>query len=127
MTWDEIAKMAYSGKELPAHASLLELGYYTALKQLYADYISGAITKEEGATMRKNIDTKLSIELQDAENRRKAYAYYQDAIRVCGILRAEINKSNDLGEVADKALQCVALVTGDATFYDHNAKKLGII
>lgn len=127
MDWEEVAEKAYRGEPLPEHAPLLALGYYTALRQIYKDFIDGKLSRDEGARRKEVIRQKLDDEASSSEQRAKAYAYYQDAIRVCGILRSEINKSNDLKEVADKALQCVALVTGDAYFYDHNAKRLGLI
>jgi len=120
MKMSDIERLAYHGEPMPDSATLLELGYYTALRKIYSDYADGKITQEDGARLKDALRQKMD----DENGRAKAYARYQDAIRVCGTLRADINKSNDIHEIADKLLQCVALMTGDTYFYDNNYKKL---
>lgn len=54
----------------------------------------------------------------------EVYKKYQENIKVSEHLRAEINKETDIKAMCEKALRCIALMTGDEVFYKNNIRKL---
>lgn len=80
---------------------------------------AGQIVSAEGHTDQRAIDLLLS-EQKERERSRQMYSAYQENIARAAGLREEILKGlktgQDLEEILLSALECISLMTGDATF-----------
>lgn len=99
--------------------------YFDSLRRLYAAYRDGGIGEDE-ARQRK---TRL---LEDYRQATAAYAEwkavcaeYQNAVRTAGTLTSEIEKSDDVFEIAQKACEIISLLTGEPSFAKRQAVKIG--
>ena len=104
---------------------LIDYGYCAKVRELYKSYKGNQMSLEDC----KKLKVKISKEYEDiVENLTccsRIWLEHQENIKKSEILRAEINKSNDLQEMLLKSLECISLMTGDETFYKINAKKVG--
>lgn len=71
---------------------------------------------------------KLERQQSDLKRYKEACKQYQDNIKKSEMLRADINKSiragEDPTEILKKAVECIALMTGDKAYYTHAIKQL---
>lgn len=117
MTEQEIKKLehqAYDGNinidPLPAP----EYRYFDRIRRLYKRYKFDKNMPKDFAERMKRI--AYSEYRQDTELRTRytlMYVQYQYNIKQAGTLRSELEKSDDIYDIADKAVMVVGLLTGD--------------
>ena len=117
--------IANSDEPMDKHMHIVDYGYCAKVRELYQSYKANQMSLEDC----KKLKVKISKEYEDiVENLTycsRIWLEHQENIKKSEILRAEINKSNDLQEMLLKSLECISLMTGDETFYKINAKKVG--
>ena len=116
MTVQEIKKLehqAYDGSinidPLPAP----EYRYFDRLRRLYEKYKFDKMPREFAERMKR---IAYSEYRQDTELRTRytlMYVQYQYNIKQAGTLRSELEKSDVIYDIADKAVMIVGLLTGD--------------
>ena len=124
MRTSEIELSAAKNKPLPKYMTAPEMCLYTSLRALYGSYRKSQIEQEDA-----KIEKRMLIsECTEYENEyvKWCYAYkeYQDNIRKAGSLLNEIEKSENIEEIALKACEVIALMTGDDSFAERQKKKI---
>ena len=127
MTEQEIKKLehqAYDGSinidPLPAP----EYRYFDRLRRLYEKYKFDKMPREFAERMKR---IAYSEYRQDTELRTRytlMYVQYQYNIKQAGTLRSELEKSDDIYDIADKAIRIVGLLTGDPGLRERMNTKL---
>ena len=125
MRTDEIELSAAKDRPLPKYMSAPEMCFYTTLRALYSNYRKGYITRENAKAEKQMILAECRKYESGYLNWRKVYKAYQENIRKAGTLMSEIEKSEDIIQIADKACQVIGLMTGDEHFAERQRKKHG--
>lgn len=120
MKLEELDEIAKSNIAIEKSMPLADYGYCLKMRELYADYRKGLINLESCKKRKEEIVG----EYKKCSSCLEVYSEYQENIKKSEMLRAEINKSNDLKEMLSKALECISLMTGDETFYKINVRKV---
>lgn len=123
MRVDEISKAAAYNKPAPKGATAPEKLLYLSLKNLYADFKKGYISKADAA------DTKAQI-VAKCEEHNKMYSEWctdhkerQECIRKAGTLLSDIEKEHDIVKAAFIAFEVIGLMTGDEGFLERQRRK----
>ena len=123
MTEQEIKKLehqAYDGSinidPLPAP----EYRYFDRIRRLYEKYKFDKNMPKDFAERMKRI--AFSEYMQDIEERTRYTLMYN--IKQAGTLRSELEKSDDIYDIADKAVRIVGLLTGDTGLRERMNTKL---
>lgn len=127
MTEQEIKKLehqAYDGSINLDNLPAPEYRYLDRLRRLYEKFKFGGMPKEFAERMKR---IAYSEYMQDIEKHKRytlMYAQYQYNIKQAGTLRSELEKSDDIYDIADKAVRIVGLFTGDTGLRERMNTKL---
>lgn len=121
---DTIEILASKNKPLFNDASTAEICLYTSLRALYSSYHKGEINRDNAKSEKIKIIAKCQ-KLEDTYlDWCSAYKYYQDNIRKAGTLLSDIEKSNNVREIALLACKAISLMTSDTSFIKRQEKKI---
>lgn len=102
-----------------------EYRYFDRIRRLYKRYKFDKNMPKDFAERMKRI--AFSEYMQDIEEHKRytsMYAQYQYNIKQAGTLRNELEKSDDIYDIADKAVRIVGLLTGDTGLRERMNTKL---
>lgn len=118
MTFDEIENLVRNDLPLSDMAEYIEYSCYECLKALYTDYKKQVISKELAGIKKKKLRRLYDLQCLEHLNYKAALAQYQDNIRRAGMLRCDINKANNLKDVALIACECIGLMCGEMVSFN---------
>lgn len=117
-----------AAKNIPPPKYLIapETCLYMTLRPLYRDYKKGEISKNDAKAEKQQIICKCS-EFETAYiNWSNVYKAYQDNIRKAGIMLNDIEKSDNVEDIAVLACEVISIMTGDKSFCSRQKKKLKV-
>lgn len=120
-TFSRLERQAYDGKLDVADFPPAEYKYFSELRKIYYAFKFEGLAKSDAE---KVLLRHYHEDLQEYENRLTVYRNYQNNIRISEMLKTEIQKSNDIHDIAVTAIQIIGLLTGDECFIKINTAKL---
>lgn len=98
--------------------------YFDKLRNLYARYKYDNLLKESAEIEKKKLFTEYQREFKSGQRFREVYKTYQDNIRKAGTLLSDIEKSDNIADIAIKACRVIGLMTGDESFEKRQESKI---
>ena len=124
MRINEIEIAAAHNKQCPKMLSAPELCLYCSFRNLYADWHKGNISKNDASIIKNKIISEYVNFKEAYDHCCEVYKSYQDNIRFAGTLLSDIEKSQDITEIAHIACEVIGLMTGDREFLKRQLKKI---
>ena len=84
----------------------------------------GMMPKEAAENRKRLLRKAYDEQVKEIHRARDVYAEYQNAIRLAELHMSEIEKSQSVFEIAEKACKVIGLLTGDGSFYGRQMRKL---
>jgi len=119
----EIEMLAKDKQKMPKNSPLADVFLYWAFCGLYTLYYAEEIGTEQASAEKKAILSLYGQYLAEENARKEVYIRYQDNIKKAGRLPAEIEKSENVQEIAEKACEYIGCMTGDGSFSARQKKK----
>lgn len=122
--WSALERQAYDGT-----VNLLPLPppaykYFSELTAVYYAFRFEGMSKEDAENRKRLLRKAYDAQVREIHRAREVYAEYQNAVRTAGTLTSEIEKSDSVFELADKACKAVGLLIGDRSFYGRQIRKI---
>lgn len=123
-TWAALERQAYDGT-----VNLLPLPppaykYFSELTAVYRAFRFEGMPKEDAENRKRLLRKAYDEQVREIHRAREVYAEYQDAIRNVGQRLTDIEKSQSVFEIAEKACMVISLLTGDSSFYSRQVMKI---
>ena len=123
-TWSALERQAYDGT-----VNLLPLPppaykYFSELTAVYRAFRFDGMPKEDAENRKRLLRKAYDEQVKEIHRARDVYAEYQNAIRLAELHMSEIEKSQSVFEIAEKACKVIGLLTGDGSFYGRQMRKL---
>lgn len=121
--WQTLERQAYDGT-----VNLLPLPppaykYFSELTAVYRAFRFEGMPKEDAENRKRLLRKAYDEQVKEIHRAREVYAEYQNAVRTAGTLTSEIEKSQSVFEIAEKACKIIGLLTGDSSFYGRQIRK----
>lgn len=120
----EIELSASQNRKPDIKMSLPENCLYTLLRALYRQYHSKQISKEDAQDKKQKIITDCTEYEKHYNEWCAMYAQFQENIKQCGQILNNIEKSQDVTEIALLACTAISLMTNDKSFIKRQERKL---
>ena len=98
--------------------------YFDRLRIIYAEYKYDNLPKEVAANRKAKIYSDYKETISAYEQWCSVYKSYQDNICKAGTLINDIEKSDNVKDIAILACEVIGIMTGDASFTQRQKKKL---
>ena len=119
----EIELSAAKNRPLPQYMTTPEICLYTSLRALYGSYRRQEIAREAAQVEKRKI-------ISQCQRYDEEYAYWKEAagrcqenIRRVGTLLSDIEKSENIRDIALKACEAIGYMTGDEEFLKRQKSK----
>lgn len=116
MTEQELKRLkrqAYDGSINLDNLPAPEYRYFDRIRRLYKRYKFDKMPWEFAERMKRIAYSEYMQDIEERKRYTSMYAQYQYNIKQAGTLRSELVKSDDIYDIADKAVMIVGLLTGD--------------
>lgn len=123
-TFRRLERQAYDGTLDVSDFPPAEYKYFNELHIIYYNFRIGRLTKSDAECRKLKLLHDYYENLQKQENFLNVYKYYQGNIRKSGMLRAEIQKSYNIAEIALLACKVISLMTDEPTFAKLQERKI---
>lgn len=122
-TWAALERQAYEGtvNVLPLPAPAYK--YFSELTAVYRAFRFEGMPKEEAEARKRLLLKDYQRQVQEIRQAREVYAEYQNAVRTAGTLTSEIEKSQSVFEIAERACKIIGLLIGDSSFCGRQIRK----
>ena len=110
---DEIILCAAQNRPLDGFGDLTDMHLHAVLRQLYADFGAGIITKEDAAKLKDKCIAAWKSDKDTEEQYRKAAADWSEKIRLANQTGKELHKADSLRSFAADAAVIVELLCGE--------------
>lgn len=122
--WSALERQAYDGT-----VNLLPLPppaykYFSELQAVYRAFRFEGMPKEDAERAKRLLRKAYDEQVSEIHRAREAFAEYQNAVRTAGTLTSEIEKSQSVFEIAERACKIVGLLIGDGSFYERQRRKI---
>ena len=122
--WAALERQAYDGTVELAPLSPAAYKYFSELAALYRAFRFEGMAREEAERRKQHLRREYGEQVSSLHYVREACTAYQEAIKRSEMLRAEIEKAQDIRTIADKACEAIALMTGELSFYERQKQKI---
>lgn len=122
--WAALERQAYDGAVELAPLPPAAYKYFSELAALYRAFRFEGMTKEEAERRKQHLRREYDEQVSSLHYVREVCTAYQEAIKRSEMLRAEVEKAQDVRTIADKACAAVALMTGERGFYERQKRKI---
>lgn len=121
--WSALERQAYDGT-----VNLLPLPppaykYFSELQAVYRAFRFEGMPKEDAENRKRLLRKAYDEQVREIHRAREVFAEYQNAVRTAGTLTSEIEKSQSVFEIAEKACKIIGLLIGDRSFYGRQIRK----
>jgi hypothetical protein len=110
---DEIILCAAKDTELTGHGDLTDIHLHTILRELYRNYASGLISKEDAAKRKEQYVAAYKNDKDTLQQYRKAITEWHTKVRNAEQSGIVLHKAESLRDFAKDAAKIVELLTGD--------------
>ena len=122
--WSALERQAYDGT-----VNLLPLPppaykYFSELQAVYRAFRFEGMPKEDAEHAKRLLRKAYDEQISEVHRAREVFAEYQNAVRTAGTLTSEIEKSQSVFEIAERACKIVGLLIGDGSFYERQQRKI---
>ncbi len=122
--WSALERQAYDGT-----VNLLPLPppaykYFSELQAVYRAFRFEGLDRQEAERKKALLKKAYTRAVQDLHRAREVCAEYQNAVKRTELLCTEIEKAQDVREIADKACSVIALLTGEPSFCERQRRKI---
>lgn len=108
---------------MPEFSAFIDVCLYQAFANLYNRLNLKKIVRDQAKTEKKRILKTYAETKSEYERYRSANKEYQENIRKAGTLLSDIEKTQDIREIALKSCECIGIMTDDANFLKRQMKK----
>lgn len=122
--FEALSRMAYLGTLDVSGFPPAAYRYFDSLGKLYAAFKNGETDAETAAQMKARLLEDYRLANRAYADWRAVYAAYQDAVRRSELLCTEIEKAEDIREIALTACKVIGLLTGDSSFFERQRRKI---
>lgn len=98
--------------------------YFSELTAVYRAFRFEGLDRQETERKKALLKKAYTRAVQDLHRAREVCAEYQNAVKRTELLCTEIEKAQDVREIADKACSVIAMLTGEPSFYDRQRRKI---
>lgn len=123
-TWAAMERQAYEGtvdlKPLPPPA----YKYFAELTAVYYVFRFENLPHDEAQRRKALLLKEYQRNVADLHRARDVFAEYQENVKKTELLCTEIEKANDIREIALTACKIIGLLTGDGSFYERQRRKI---
>ncbi len=123
MQLKDIELSACKSKPMPKFLTLPEMCLYISLRYLYKSWHKGEIAENDAKVEKQKILGEYERYKTAYVDWCKVYSDYQDNIRKAGTLLSDIEKSEDISEIAVTACKVIGIMTGDESFIKRQERK----
>lgn len=123
MTPKDIEILAHDNRPMPEFSSLTDICLYQAFANLYNRLNLKQIVRDQAKIEKKRILKTYAETKSEYERYLSANKEYQTNIRKVGTLLSDIEKSQDIREIALKSCECIGIMTDDSDFLKRQMKK----
>lgn len=123
MTPKDIEILAHDNRPMPEFSAFTDVCLYQAFANLYSRLNMKRIVRDQAKTEKKQILKTYAQMKSENERYIAVCGEYQDNIRKAGCLLSDIEKSQDIHEIALKSCECIGLMTGDVGFLKRQMNK----
>lgn len=121
--WSALERQAYDGT-----VNLLPLPppaykYFSELTAVYRAFRFEGMPKEDAENRKRLLRKAYDEQVSEIHRAREVFAEYQNAVRTAGTLTSEIEKSQSVFEIAERACKIIGLLIGDSSFYSRQIRK----
>lgn len=123
MTPKDIEKLAHDNRPMPEFSAFTDVCLYQAFANLYSRLNLKQIVRDQAKIEKKRILKTYAQMKSENERYMTVYGEYQDNIRKAGTLISEIERSQDIREIALKSCECIGIMTDDTNFLKRQMNK----
>ena len=123
--WAELERQAYDGTVNLPPLPPAAYKYFSELTAIYHAFRFDGLPKPEAENRKKLLRAAYDLQVLEIRQAREVYAQYQANIKTAELRMSEIEKSQDVHEIARRACEIVGLLTGDESFYPRQIWKFG--
>lgn len=123
MTPKDIEILAHDNRPMPEFSAFTDICLYQAFANLYNRLNLKQIVRDQAKIEKKRILKTYAETKSEYERYLSANKEYQTNIRKVGKLLSDIEKSQDIREIALKSCECIGIMTDDADFLKRQMKK----
>lgn len=120
----ELSRQAFAGTVDVSGFPPAAYRYFDSLQKLYAAFRNGETDAETAKQCKARLLEDYRLAAQAYADWRAVYKAYQDAVKKTELLCTEIEKANDIREIALTACRIIGLLTGDGSFYERQRRKI---
>lgn len=120
----ELERMAYDGTIDISKFPPAAYRYFDRLRILYAEFRFNNLSKSEAVRRKTELYAEYRNALSAYEHWCEAHKAYQGNIRKADVLMSDIEKSQDVKEIALIACQIIGILTGDEEFAKRQKKNI---
>lgn len=121
--WAAMERQAYEGTVNLAPLPPPAYKYFAELQAVYRAFRFEGMPKEDAESRKRMLLKAYQRDIADLHRARDIFAEYQNAVRTAGTLTSEIEKSQSVFEIAERACKIIGLLTGDSSFYGRQIRK----
>lgn len=121
--WAAMERQAYEGTVNLAPLPPPAYKYFAELTAVYYAFRFEGMPKEDAESRKRMLLKAYQRDIADLHHAREIFAEYQNAVRTAGTLTSEIEKSQSVFEIAERACKIIGLLTGDSSFYGRQIRK----
>lgn len=121
--WAELERQAYDGTVGLSPLPPTAYKYFSELTALYRKFRFEGMSKEEAENRKRLLRKAYDEQVQTIHRAQAVYAEYQNAIRLVELQMSEIEKTQSVFAIAEKACKVIGLLTGDSSFYGRQLRK----
>ena len=124
VVWSALERQAYDGTVNLPPLPPAAYKYFAELTELYRAFRFDGMPKDEAENRKRLLRKAYDEQVSEIHRVREVYAEYQNAVRTAGTLTSEIEKSDSVFEIMEKACKIVGLLIGDRSFYNRQIRKI---
>lgn len=122
--WSALERQAYDGTVnlLPLPPAAYK--YFSELTAVYRAFRFEGMPKEDAENRKRLLRKDYERQVAEIHRAREVFAEYQENVKKTELLCTEIEKANDIREIALTACKIIGLLTGDGSFYERQRRKI---
>lgn len=98
--------------------------YFSELQAVYRAFRFEGLDRQDAERKKALLKKAYDRAVQDLHRAQEVCAAYQNAVKRTELLCTEIEKAQDVREIADKACSVIALLTGEPSFCERQRRKI---
>ena len=98
--------------------------YFAELTAVYYAFRFEGMPKEDAENRKRLLRKAYDEQVSEIHRAREVFAEYQENVKKTELLCTEIEKANDIREIALTACKIIGLLTGDGSFYERQRRKI---